>query len=112
MALASTSSVSSIVVRRTSIGTLPSSTYTFFCASVTIVRAVQMLDTLMMMHPARKAVQMIPTSLILFSRFLMTIYAYRFFLFDHCIYSSWSIGMTVSSNSVCSLSNSVKKACV
>ena len=48
---------------------------------------VQMLDTLMTMHPTRKAVQMMPTSLILFSRFLMTI-AYRFFLFNFCIYSS------------------------
>lgn len=47
-------------------GTLPSSTYTFFCASDTIVLAVQMLDTLMMTHPTRKAVQIMPTSRILF----------------------------------------------
>lgn len=47
-----------------------------FCASVTIVRAVQILDTLMMIHPARKAVQMMPTSRILFSKCLMTIYLY------------------------------------
>ena len=67
-------------------GTLPSSTYTFFCASVTIVRAVQMLDTLMMTHPARKAVQMMPTSLILFSKFLMTM-SYFLWGFDFFMYS-------------------------
>lgn len=37
-----------------------------FCASDTIVLAVQMLDTLMMTHPTRKAVQIMPTSRILF----------------------------------------------
>ena len=37
------------------------------------MRAVQILDMLMMTHPTRKAVQIIPTSLILFSKFLMTI---------------------------------------
>lgn len=86
MALASTSSVSSIVVRCTSIGTFPSSTYTFFCASVTIVRAVQMLDRLIMTHPTRNAVQIMPTSLILFSRFLMTI-RYLFLPFSSFTYS-------------------------
>ena len=65
-----------MVVRFTRMGTLPSSTYTFFCASVTIVRAVQMLDTLMMTHPARKAVQTMPTSRILFSKCLITIFLY------------------------------------
>ena len=76
---ASTSSVSSIVVRFTSMGTLPSNTYTFCCASVTMQRAVQMLDTEMMMQPMRNAEQMMPTSLILFSKFLITI---RYCLFE------------------------------
>lgn len=89
------SSVSSIVVRFTRIGTLPSSTYTFFCASETIVRAVQILDKLMMTHPTRKAVQMMPTSLILFSKFLMTI-GYSLLPFNICTYSVCSMGMTAS----------------
>ena len=46
--------------------------YTFCCASVTMQRAVQMLDTEMMMQPMRNAEQMMPTSLILFSKFLIT----------------------------------------
>src|SRR5574344_31365 len=78
---ASTSSVSSIVVRFTSMGTVPSSTYTFCCASVTMQRAVQILDTEMMMQPTRKAEQMMPTSLILFSKFLITI-IYTFYCFN------------------------------
>lgn len=43
------------------------------CASPTMRRAVQMLDTEMMTQPTRKAEQMMPTSLILFSKFLITI---------------------------------------
>ena len=42
-------------------------------------RAVQMLDTEMMMQPMRNAEQMMPTSLILFSKFLITI---RYCLFE------------------------------
>lgn len=49
------------------------------CASVTMQRAVQMLDTEMMMQPMRNAEQMMPTSLILFSKFLITI---RYCLFE------------------------------
>ena len=79
MALCLHISVSSIVVRFTSMGTLPSNTYTFCCASVTMQRAVQMLDTEMMMQPMRNAEQMMPTSLILFSKFLITI---RYCLFE------------------------------
>ena len=101
------SSVSSIVVRFTRIGTLPSSTYTFYCASETIVRAVQILDKLMMTHPTRKAVQMMPTSLILFSKFLMTI-GYSLLPFNICTYSVCSMGMTASRSSVKRFSNSAE----
>ena len=44
-----------------------------------LLRAVQMLDTEMMMQPMRNAEQMMPTSLILFSKFLITI---RYCLFE------------------------------
>ena len=70
---ASTSRVSSIVVCFTRTGTLLSSTYTFFCASLTIPRAVQMLPSEMTMQPTRNSVHTIITSLILFSRFFITI---------------------------------------
>lgn len=39
-------------------------------------RAVQMLDRLITMHPARNMAQIIITSLILFSKFFMTIVLY------------------------------------
>ena len=88
-------------------GTLPSSTYTFFCASDTIVLAVQMLDTLMMTHPTRKAVQIMPTSRILFSRCLIIISVYCLILFNFITYSLCSIGMIAPYDSFWSFSNSL-----
>ena len=60
-------------------------------ASATIVRAVQMLDTLMMTHPTRKAVQTMPVSLILFSRFFMTIAClfFRCSTYVHIRHAAW-----------------------
>ena len=63
-----------IVVRSTKMGTLPSNTYIFCCASTTILRAVQILPKLTTMHPTRKKLQMMPTNFILFSKFLITIF--------------------------------------
>src|SRR5574344_2128577 len=83
------SKVSSIVVRLTRIGTLLSSTYTFCWASFTMVLAVQMEDTLMMIQPNRKKPQMMVTSLILFSRFFITIVFCVFrFLFHETVHST------------------------
>ena len=62
-------------------GTLPSRTYTFWWASLTIVRAVQIREMLMMIHPVKKREQIISTSLILFSRFFITIIAVIFDLY-------------------------------
>ena len=60
--------------------------------------AVHTLDTLMMMQPIKKAVQMMPTNLILFSKFLITI-PYFLLFFCNCIYSLYNIGIISSRSS-------------
>ena len=67
--------------------------YIVCCASATMPRAVQMLDRLITTHPTMTATQTIPTNLILFSKFFMTIiltviivtHLCIFYLINECI---------------------------
>ena len=72
-------------------------------------RAVQMLDRLMMTHPMMTDTQMMPTSLILFSRFFMTI-GY-FSLIGLRMYSLCSTGIRAVFSSASKDANSSWKAC-